>query len=138
MLGYLDQPEETVSVLKDNWLKTGDQAALINDYLYISGRADDIFQVAGEKIAPLEIENCLQACAGVQQVAIYPQADPLFGNTIIALIEGEVNLAHLKRHVRQHLAAEKRPQSWYAVTSLPLTPMANCVERNCLNGPDTP
>jgi len=118
--GYLDDPQSTAQVLQGGWLKTGDLASIQAGYLYISGRRDEVFQVAGEKIAPLEIEKLLLACPGVRGVAVWGEADALLGQRLAALIEGSVSLQALRRYARQQLPPEKRPQSWYAVESLPL------------------
>lgn len=122
MTGYLDQPEATAAAFADGWLRTGDTARLAGDYLYILGRSDELFQVAGEKIAPLEIENALLGCPGVTAAAVYGEPDAIFGSRLVALIQGEVDLPRLRRYARAQLQPEKRPQSWYAVSGLPLTP----------------
>ncbi|HEY9842106.1 MAG: class I adenylate-forming enzyme family protein [Candidatus Sericytochromatia bacterium] len=121
MSGYLDQPEATAAALHDGWLATGDTACLEDGYLYILGRRDEMFLVAGEKIAPLEIEKVLLGCAGVTGAAVYGEPDPVFGHRLVALIQGETELPALRRHARRQLPPEKRPQSWYAVNQLPLT-----------------
>lgn len=122
MTGYLDQPEATAAAFDDGWLRTGDTARLAGDYLYILGRSDELFQVAGEKIAPLEIEKALLGCPGVLAAAVYGEPDAMFGSRLVALIQGEVDLPQLRRYARAQLQPEKRPQSWYAVSGLPLTP----------------
>lgn len=121
MLGYLDRPELSAAVLQAGWLATGDVGHLTEDYLYIEGRRDSIFLAGGEKIAPLELEKCLLACPGVLAAAVYGEPDPLLGCKIAACVQGEISLNQVRRFVRQHLPAEKRPQSWYAVEALPLT-----------------
>ncbi len=121
MLGYLAAPEQTQAVLSDGWLSSGDNGQLRDGYLYLSGRRDDVFQVAGEKIAPLEIEKILLACPGVQAAAVYGEPDVVLGQRMIALVQGDVTLPVLRRWARAELPSQKRPHSWYAVDQLPLT-----------------
>lgn len=122
MLGYLDKPETTARVFDaEGWLSSGDTGHIEADYLYLSGRSDDLFMVAGEKVAPLEIEKSLLGCPGVQAAAVYGEPDELLGHQIIALIQGDVEIGALRRWVRSRLPSQKRPHSWYAVTQLPLT-----------------
>jgi acyl-CoA synthetase (AMP-forming)/AMP-acid ligase II len=117
MTGYLDQPP----LPADHWLPTGDTGWLADDCLWVSGRRDELFQVGGEKVAPLEIEQVLLACPGVTAAAVYGLPDPLLGASVCALVQGEVALAALQRAVRTALPPGKRPQQWFRVTALPLT-----------------
>ena len=121
MLAYLDQPDLSAERFSEGWLCSGDCGSLEGEYLYLDGRKDDVFQSAGEKIAPLEIENMLQACVGVEAVAVYGEADPALGHRIAACIQGTASLRDLRQYVRLCLAPEKRPQVWYAVDNLPQT-----------------
>ncbi len=70
MMGYWKNEELTAETLKDGWLLTGDMAYLDeNGYIYMLGRADDIINVGGEKVSPIEVENiasqyeCIKECA---------------------------------------------------------------------------
>lgn len=121
MLGYLDDAAATAAVMADGWLRTGDTGYLEDDCLYVTGRRDELLNIAGEKVAPAAIEQVLLACEGVEAAAVYGEADDILGQRLVALIQGEVALNALRRHVRAQLPPEKRPRSWYAVSSLPLT-----------------
>jgi long-chain acyl-CoA synthetase len=58
MQGYFKMPEESVKVLKDGWLYTGDVGRIDKDgYLYITGRIKDvIITSSGLNVYPDEIE----------------------------------------------------------------------------------
>ncbi|MGA9047851.1 MAG: AMP-binding protein [Dehalococcoidia bacterium] len=48
MLGYWNQPGETMSIMQDGWLRTGDIGYLDDDgYLFLSGRKRDLVKAAG-------------------------------------------------------------------------------------------
>lgn len=58
MSGYLNMPEITADTIKDGYLQTSDLAYKTADgFVYMLGRADDIINVGGEKVSPVEIEN---------------------------------------------------------------------------------
>lgn len=58
MSGYLNRPDETKKSLVDGWLVTNDMVYVDDDgYVYMLGRADDIINVGGEKVSPIEVEN---------------------------------------------------------------------------------
>ena len=58
MAGYWNRPELTEETLRDGWLLTGDMVYTDQDgYVYMLGRADDIINVGGEKVSPIEVEN---------------------------------------------------------------------------------
>ena len=61
MMGYYKMPEATAEALVDGWLYTNDIIYTDEDgYVYMLGRADDIINVGGEKVSPLEVENVAQ------------------------------------------------------------------------------
>ncbi|MBR1486328.1 MAG: acyl--CoA ligase, partial [Synergistaceae bacterium] len=62
MSGYFKMPELTKETLKGGWLQTSDLAYKTPDgFVYMLGRVDDIINVGGEKVSPVEIENaCMQ------------------------------------------------------------------------------
>ncbi|HEY7543780.1 MAG TPA: AMP-binding protein, partial [Blastocatellia bacterium] len=61
MKGYYNNPKATSeAILKDGWLRTGDQATMDEaGYVRITGRIKDLIIRGGENIAPKEIEDLL-------------------------------------------------------------------------------
>ena len=58
MLGYYNKPEESLGVLKDGWLLTGDIASIDEDgYIKIVDRKKDMILVSGFNVYPNEIED---------------------------------------------------------------------------------
>ncbi len=121
MLGYLDQGPLDA----EDWLKTRDHASLNQGYLSIQGRCDEILIVAGEKVAPLEIERVLSQLPEIAQIAVYGISDPLLGHLPVALILPSPNhsleVQTLRKYCQQHLASYKHPRRWAQVSQLPLT-----------------
>lgn len=75
MIGYYHLEEATADALHDGWLFTNDLVYTDEDgFVYMLGRADDIINVGGEKVSPVEVENIASehpalfecACIGVE------------------------------------------------------------------------
>jgi long-chain acyl-CoA synthetase len=72
MRGYYGHPEETASVLADEWFATGDVGHLDKEgRLYITDRKKDLFKLSnGKYVAPQQIESLLKQSEFVSQVVI--------------------------------------------------------------------
>ncbi len=72
MRGYYGHPEETASVLSDNWFATGDVGHLDQEgRLYITDRKKDLFKLSnGKYVAPQQIESLLKQSEFVSQVVV--------------------------------------------------------------------
>lgn len=76
MVGYWKNEEETNKTLVDGWLLTGDMAYLKDGYVFMLGRADNIINVGGEKVSPIEVENIAGQCEGIKECACIGVPDP--------------------------------------------------------------
>ncbi|MDQ2922148.1 MAG: long-chain fatty acid--CoA ligase [Acidobacteriota bacterium] len=72
MRGYYGHPEETASVLSDEWFATGDVGHLDKQgRLYITDRKKDLFKLSnGKYVAPQQIESLLKQSEFVGQVVV--------------------------------------------------------------------
>ena len=74
MAGYLDGS----GIDPEGWLTTGDLGEIdASGGLTVLGRADDMLISGGRNIHPQEIESCLAACPGVQDIAVTGLPDPV-------------------------------------------------------------
>ncbi|HYE91373.1 MAG TPA: AMP-binding protein [Terriglobales bacterium] len=71
MRGYYNNPEATARVLSpDGWLRTGDLGFLDGEgRLYITGRIKDVMILGGENVIPADVEEVVDAVAGVRYSA---------------------------------------------------------------------
>lgn len=78
MKEYWRDPARTAAALKDDgWLDTGDQGHFDADgYLHFEGRGDDLINVGGRKVYPLEVEVVGEAIDGVAECACVAAPDP--------------------------------------------------------------
>jgi long-chain acyl-CoA synthetase len=72
MRGYYGHPEETASVLQDQWFSTGDVGHVDKEgRLYITDRKKDLFKLSnGKYVAPQQIESLLKQSEFVSQVVV--------------------------------------------------------------------
>ncbi len=122
--GYLNDPEQTAAAFTDDgFLLSGDMATLRDGYIYIHGRADDMFNVGGEKTAPVEIERALLHHPAVDQVVVRGIADPQRGAIPVAFLT--LRTAATKRDLmetaRAHLSPARVPARYFEVSSFPTT-----------------
>ena len=132
-LGYWNQPEATRAKYTgdpgDSWCRTGDTAVMdAEGYLWYQGRGDDVFKVAGYRIGPSEIENCLVRHPGVANCAVVPKPDAARGAVVkayVVLAPGVSPGAALERElqalVRDNLAPYEYPKEFEYVDALPMT-----------------
>lgn len=77
MAGYWNDENNTQKVLVDGWLLTGDMAYVDEDGdVYMLGRMDDIINVGGEKVSPIEIENVSGQYKYIKECACIGVDDP--------------------------------------------------------------
>lgn len=123
MSGYWNNEQATKETLKNGWLITGDVAYLKDGYVFMLGRADDIINVGGKKVSPVEIENiaCQYeyvtecACIGVaDDKGIYEQVPAL----AFVTKEGYSEEAFLK-HLSQKMEHYKMPQKFMKISEFP-------------------
>jgi len=67
----------------ENWLKTGDIGYFDKEgYLFLKGRSDEIINVGGEKVMPIEIEQTIKNIPGVEDAVAFGVEHEIFGQTI--------------------------------------------------------
>lgn len=77
MAGYWNREELTEETIKDGWLLTSDMIYMDKDgYVYMLGRADDIINVGGEKVSPIEVENIACEYPYISECACIGVTDP--------------------------------------------------------------
>lgn len=84
--GYLDDPALAASTLVDGWFHAGDLGRMPSaDRLVVLGRADDMLNIGGLKIAPGEMEDKLKALPGIRDAAIVAVAGAVGATPAIAV-----------------------------------------------------
>jgi long-chain acyl-CoA synthetase len=134
MQGYWSRPDETVKVLRDGWLRTGDIGQMDADgYFTIVDRAKDMIIASGYNIYPREVEDVLFANPKVLEAAVAGIPDEYRGETVRAYIvtrPGEkLTAEELDKWCRDNLAIYKVPKSYEFRESLPKTVIGKVLRR---------
>jgi len=124
--GYLKQEDVYRESVRDGWYITNDLVWRDEDgFYYMLGRADNVINVGGEKIAPSEIENALFrftelsgcACIGI------PDSEGVLGEVPILLYavrEGcTADQEALKKAVTEKVGVYRTPRRFIEVPSVP-------------------
>ena len=126
---YFKNPEGTQRRYTGDWCRTGDMATMDADgYLWYQGRADDVFKVAGYRVGPSEIENCIVKHPAVANAAVVPSPDETRGNVVKAFIvlasghaPSDALAEDIQQHVRKFLAPYEYPKEIEFIDALPMT-----------------
>ncbi|MCI0505904.1 MAG: acyl--CoA ligase [Gammaproteobacteria bacterium] len=126
MLGYWRDEETTRTVLKDNWLHTGDLAHQDDDgYIYIDGRSSDMIKTGANRVSPKEIEEVILELEGMEEVAAVGIPDEILGQVIkvVVVLSPGVDLSKraIQAHCHKNLASYKIPKFIEFVSQLPKT-----------------
>ncbi len=125
MMGYYQMPEANAQTLVDGWLYTNDMVYLDEDgYIYMLGRADDIINVGGEKVSPVEVENIAQEFEEIRECACIGVDDPdgILGKVPVLYIVPEgsaVNEEELTKFLAERMERYKLPQRYLNIRELP-------------------
>lgn len=123
---YYGAPEKTAEA----WRETPDGPAFSvgdlghvddNGYVFLDGRRVDLVISGGVNVYPTEVEQVLEECPGVTEVAVYGVPDPAWGQRVCAAVVGTASEAELAAYAREHLAPPKRPKTWVFLDVLPRT-----------------
>ena len=102
ILGYLNASMERFT--EDGWFKTGDLVDQEEDgYLRIIGRSQEVINVGGEKVLPIEVESVLLEMPQILDCTVYAEASSITGQQVVAnvvLQPGELPMA-IKKMVRK-------------------------------------
>jgi len=111
-------------------------------YYFVLGRTDDVINVAGHRLGTREIEEAVQAHAGIAEVAVVGVADPLKGQIPVAFavvkdqsrVATPEGVARMRKEVMdtvdRELGAIARPGAVHFVTVLPKTRSGKLLRRS--------
>jgi acyl-CoA synthetase (AMP-forming)/AMP-acid ligase II len=114
--GYENNPSANASAFTNGWFRTGDRGVFDADgYLQITGRLKEIINRGGEKIAPREVDDILQAHPAVAQVVAFAMPHDKLGEDVAAIVvlkEGHTaSERELRDYAAKYLADFKVPRT---------------------------
>jgi len=122
--GYYKNPQANAACLKEGWFHTGDLGRLDEDgFLYITGRASDMYISGGSNIYPKECEEVLLTHPAVGEVAVLGVPDPKWGETgvaVVMLMDGEMaDEAEILGFLNEKLSKYKWPRRVFFWDEIP-------------------
>jgi long-chain acyl-CoA synthetase len=132
MQGYWNQPGETLRVLQEGWLRTGDIGRLDGDgYLEITDRKKDMIIVSGFNVFPNEVEACIALHPDVADVAVVGIPHEATGEAVQAFVvaRGHLTAEEIRTHCRGLLAAYKVPTSFSFLAEIPKNAVGKALRR---------
>ena len=135
--GYWRMPDRTrEDFTADGYFRTGDVGELLpNGYLRIVGRAKDLIISGGLNVYPKEIEERIDAMAGVVESAVIGVPDADFGEAVAAVVVAQPGHKLSERGIiaalKDEIAGFKIPKRVHFVAELPRNAMGK-VQKNVL------
>jgi acyl-coenzyme A synthetase/AMP-(fatty) acid ligase len=134
-IGYWKDPELTAEKFRDGWWRSGDLGRLDADnYLWVSGRIDNVINTGGIKVSGEEIEHALLSHPAVAQCAVVGQPDHQLGQRIEAYLVARgarPQPEEINQFLRQqcHLAGFKVPKAFHWIDAMPTGPTGKLFRR---------
>jgi fatty-acyl-CoA synthase len=134
MLGYLDDHAKTADAFRGGWFHSGDLGYYDeHGLLHVVDRKKDMIKTGGENVASREVEEVLYRHSGVQEVAVFGLAHPIWVEAVVAAVvpRDGVSLTEedVLAHCREQLAGFKTPKQVFFVDSLPKNPSGKLLKR---------
>jgi long-chain acyl-CoA synthetase len=131
---YWNDPEATATAWRDGWLNTGDVGFVdAEGDVILSGRSKEIIIRGGYNIAPVEVEDVLQAHPDVVEAAVVGVPHEVLGEDVAAAVTvraGSTTTGQdLRDWCRARLADNKVPRVVVLLDELPHNQNAKVVKR---------
>ncbi|ALM50918.1 acyl-CoA synthetase [Halomonas huangheensis] len=122
--GYYANPEANSKSFRNGWFRTGDLGHIDpQGFVYLTGRASDMFISGGSNVYPREIEEKMLTHPDIEEVAIVGMPDERWGEVGVAavvLAPGQVwDLENMRDWMRARMTSYKVPQRFHCFDALP-------------------
>ncbi len=122
--GYWNRPEATQEGFDEaGWFRTGDLGYVGEDgYFTISGRSKELIISGGYNVYPREVEDVIEGCPGVDEVAVVGLPDEEYGERVVAAVvrdDPDLTAERVTGFCRDQLASYKKPRQVVFVNDLP-------------------
>ena len=132
MAGYANSESKPGDGLSGGGFTSGDLGKLDSrGCLNVVGRSDHILVSGGVNVNPLEVEELMADCPGIEDVAVTARPDPIWGDRIIAVVVGSSAHERMSRWCRDNLPEPLRPRELVKVERLPRNSLGK-LERHAL------
>lgn len=122
--GYYNNPEANAKAFREGWFRTGDLGHVDDEgYLYITGRASDMYISGGSNVYPREIEEKVLTHPAIAEVAILGVPDRTWGEVGVAVCvlrpQADLGESELLAWMEGKVARYKLPKRVFFWEALP-------------------
>lgn len=122
--GYLDPGLQQQGAFVEGWFRKGDIVRKVDERtVELLGRRKYVIKRGGRSVSPIEVQDCLNLCAGVKLSAVVGVPHPLYGEMIWAFVvpeQGqEPSLGEIMKHCRAALPNYMVPDQVSPLGELP-------------------
>lgn len=121
--GYYENPEANAKSFRDGWFRTGDLGHMDEQgFVYITGRASDMYISGGSNIYPREIEEKILTHPAIAEAAVLGVPDAVWGEIGIAVCVARGNgpsEAELAEYLGEKIPRYKMPKRFIFFEELP-------------------
>jgi fatty-acyl-CoA synthase len=123
--GYYNNPEANAKAFRDGWFRTGDLGHMdAEGFVYITGRASDMYISGGSNIYPREVEEKILTHPAIGEVAVLGVPDPVWGEVGVAVCvprdgAGEMSELELATFLAAKVPRYKMPKRFFFWEALP-------------------
>ncbi len=133
--GYYNNPEANEKAFRNGWFRTGDLGHMDQEgFLYITGRASDMYISGGSNIYPREIEEKILTHPAIAEVAVLGVPDRTWGEAGVAvcILRPEATLTDqdLLAWLDGRIARYKLPKRVFFWDSLPKSAYGKITKKN--------
>ncbi|MBO1626713.1 AMP-binding protein [Bacillus arachidis] len=114
-----NQPEEIVVTIGEKVIYTKDLGYRSERGIHFVGRMDDVINVAGLKVFPIEVEETMLRLEGIQEAIVYRGKHPVMGEIVKAKVISSIDPVQIRKWCIQHLPSYKVPHEIENVTDIP-------------------
>ena len=113
--GYWDNPEANAKAFRNGWFRTGDLGHMdAEGFIYLTGRASDMYISGGSNIYPREIEEKILTHPAISETAVLGVPDPMWGETGVAVCVVKPGIApgeiDMRSFLEEKIARYKMPK----------------------------
>lgn len=132
--GYLNNDQANADAFRDGWFRTGDLGMLDHEgFLYVTGRASDMYISGGSNIYPRELEEKILRSPAVAECAVLGLPDPKWGEIGVAVCvpaSGEtLDEGQLRAFLEPLVARYKMPKRFVVWDEMPKSGYGKIVKR---------
>lgn len=132
--GYIGGEKVNEKFFIDKYFLVGDRGYLSEDgKLYVVGRNDDVINIAGKKVDPVEVENVLTSHPEVKESLVFGHnslSTQIVKSLVVVASGSAVTPEILYKYCSQYLSSYKIPKDFEFVDALPRDRMGKVVRKN--------